>query len=358
MLYYFIGIIILFLSFISIFKIEIKKSGLILILICSLLYIISSIRFNIGTDYPYYYLFFESVKPLTFHPNYSFPSNYMEPMFMYTVAILKYLFDSPIFFFSFWSLISITFFWIGIKRESENYILSLFILYCIFYHHYFFNTIRQGVVMGIFIYSLTYIINRQTYKVLFISLSSSLIHSSGLFIFLAYMVSFLSLKSRISYILLLLSSIVIWKSGLGEKFFTFIALQFQDVIPNLYMYVKVFFYDHNLVQISQRLLLIIPLIYFYPKLSEDHKFRKLFSIYFFGTLIYFSFGFFGLFITRINMFFRILEIILIPILYERLKTKNQQILVQFCITIWCFTIMSWLLYKEAYYPFKSIFSIF
>ena len=113
MLYYFIGIIILFLSFISIFKIEIKKSGLILILICSLLYIISSIRFNIGTDYPYYYLFFESVKPLTFHPNYSFPSNYMEPMFMYTVAILKYLFDSPIRFFllfSFWSLISITFF--------------------------------------------------------------------------------------------------------------------------------------------------------------------------------------------------------------------------------------------------------
>ena len=116
--------------------------------------------------------------------------------------------------------------------------------------------------MGIFIYSLTYIINRQTYKVLFISLLSSLIHSSGLFIFLAYIVSFLSLKSRISYILLLLSSIVIWKSGLGEKFFTFIALQFQDVIPNLYMYVKVFFYDHSLVQISQRLLLIIPLIYF------------------------------------------------------------------------------------------------
>ena len=42
----------------------------------------------------------------------------------------------------------------GIKDNSAHYILSLFILYCIFYHHYLFNTIRQGVVMGIFIYSL------------------------------------------------------------------------------------------------------------------------------------------------------------------------------------------------------------
>ena len=357
-MYHIIGLFILFLSFLSIFKKNIEKNQLIIFVIFSFLFILASIRYNIGTDYPYYSLFFQSVKPLNFHPNYSFPSNYMEPMFMYVVAIFKYIFYSPIFYFSLWSFVALLFFWLGIKRESNNYILSVFILYCIFYHHYLFNTIRQGVVMGIFIYSIRDILNRKFLKILIISLISSLIHSSGFFILVAYFVSFIQFKSRLSLILLLIGSILIWKSGLGEQIFTIVALKFQHVIPNLYMYVKVFLYDHNLTQVAQRLILLIPLIYYYPELSTDSRFSKLFSIYFFGALIYFSFGFFGLFITRINMFFRILEILLIPLLYNKIKNNNQKIIVQFCIMIWCFTIMTWLYYKDAYYPFKTIFGNF
>ena len=357
-MYHIIGLLILFLSLLSIFKKSIEKSNLIIFLIISFLFILASIRYNIGTDYPYYTLFFESVKPLTFHPNYSFPSDYMEPGFMYIVAIFKYIVNSPIFYFSLWSFIALFFFWLGIKRESSNYILSIFILYCIFYHHYLFNTVRQGVVMAIFIYSVKDILDRNFLKILTISIISSFIHSSGLFILIAYFVSFVKFKNRLSLILLLITSILIWKTGLGEQLFTVIALKFQNVIPNLYMYVKVFFYDHSLIQISQRLFLLIPLIYYYPTLSSDDRFVRLFSIYFFGALIYFSFGFFGLFITRINMFFRILEILLIPLLYQRLKNNNQKIIVQACIMVWCFTIMTWLYYKEAYYPFKTIFGNF
>jgi len=357
-LYHIIGLLILFLSLLSIFKKNIEKNNLIIFIIFSFLFIFASIRCNIGTDYPYYALFFKSVKPLSFHPNYTFPSNYMEPMFMYISAIFKYIFNSPTFYFSLWSFIALFFFWLGIKKESNNYILSVFILYCIFYHHYLFNTIRQGVVMGVFIYSIKDILDRKFLTVLFISLLSSLIHSSGIFILIAYFISFVKFKSRLSLLLLLIGSILIWKTGLGEEIFTIIALKFQNVIPNLYMYVKVFLYDHNLTQISQRLFLLIPLIYYYPILSTDDRFVKLFSIYFFGALIYFSFGFFGLFITRINMFFRILEILLIPLLYQRLKNNNQKAIVQFCIMIWCFTIMTWLYYKEAYYPFKTIFGNF
>ena len=77
--------------------------------------------------------------------------------------------------------------------------------------------------------------------------------------------------------------------------------------------------------------------------------------FFFGVIIYFMFGFFGLFIARINMFFRILEIVLIPILYQKIKSRYQKIIVQFFIMIWCFVILSWVYYKDAYYPFKTIF---
>ena len=357
-MYHLIGLLIFSLLFISLFYKNIEKNNLLLFIVFSFLFILASVRYNIGTDYIYYSVFFQSVKPLTLHPNYTFPSDYMEPLFMHIVALFKYIISNPIFYFSFWSFITLLFFWLGIKKESSNYILSVFILYCIFYHHYLFNTIRQGVVMGIFIYSVRDILDRNFFKILFISIVSSFIHSSGLFILLAYIISFVKVKSRLTIFGLLFLSIFVWKSGLGEQIFTIFAIKFQNVIPNLYMYVKVFFYDHSLTQISQRLLLLIPLIYYYPILSKDDKFSKLFSIYFFGTLIYFSFGFFGLFITRINMFFRILEILLIPMLYQRIKNNNQKIIVQFCIMIWCFTIMTWLYFKEAYYPFKTIFGNF
>ena len=121
------------------------------------------------------------------------------------------------------------------------------------------------------------------------------------------------------------------------------------------MYVKLFFYDHSFTQVLQRLLVAIPLIYYYPILSDSDRFSKLFSIYLFGLVFYLFFGFFGLFVARINMFFRILEILLIPLLYQKLKTKNQKLVVQFCIMIWCFTILTWVYYKDAYYPFKTIF---
>ena len=243
----------------------------------------------------------------------------------------------------------------GIKENSAHYILSLFILYCIFYHHYLFNTIRQGVVMGIFIYSLKYILNREFFKILMITIFSSLIHTSGILIMVGYYASFIKFKTRFSIILSLFISIGIWKTGLGETIFEFIAIQFQPIVPNLYMYVKLFFYEHNFSQILQRILLLVPLIYYYNLLSDDDKYVKLFSIYLIGVIIYFSFGFFGLFITRINMFFRILEIILIPILYQRLKNKNQKLVMQLCVMIWGFVIMTWLYFKDAYYPFKTIF---
>ena len=111
----------------------------------------------------------------------------------------------------------------------------------------------------------------------------------------------------------------------------------------------------TLINYLQRLLVIIPLVFFYTKLSDDDKFRKLFPIYFWGCIFYLTFGFLGMLITRINMFFRMLEVILIPILYDRLHGKYQKLFVLTIIMLWGFTVLSWVYFKEAYYPFKTIF---
>ena len=357
-MYHIIGIFLFLLSLLSVFYDDLRKSKVVLFIVIISLFVLSSIRYDIGTDYQTYFTFFELVKPFSFNSIFSSQHDYFEPLFQYTSSILKHFFKNPIYHFSFWAFVTLLFFWVGIKRESNHYIMSLFILYCNFYVNYTFNGIRQGIVMAIFIYSIRYIINRDLMKVLFVSLVSSLIHSTGILILFSYFISFIRFRNRLTLILILTASIITWQTGLGEKIFTFIALRFQDFIPNLGWYAKIFLYDHNFGQALQRVLLLVPLLYYYPLLSKDSKFSKLFSIYFFGVIIYFMFGFFGLFIARINMFFRILEIILIPILYQRIQNKNQKIIVQVFIMIWCFVILSWVYSKEAYYPFKTIFGSF
>ena len=157
-------------------------------------------------------------------------------------------------------------------------------------------------------------------------------------------------------LLMILLSIIIWKTGLGEICFFYILDMIPIIkLPKLELYLKVFTYHHTTINILQRLLILLPLIYFYPSLSKEKTFSTLFNIYFWGTVVYLTFGFFGLFIARINMFFRILEIILIPILYEKVKNKNQKIIIQVPIVAWGLTVLTWVYYKEAYYPFKTIF---
>lgn len=357
-MYHIIALLIFIISITSIFHDNLKNSKIISIFLFFGLFILASIRYEIGTDYPVYLKFFTNVKPYNFSSAYVIGNQYFEPLFQFTVAILKNIISNPVFYFSLWAFIALFCIWKGIKEQSPNYILSIFIFYCIFYHHYVFNTIRQGITMGIFLISLKYILDRKFIPVFLMGIFASTIHTSGLLIIPSYFISMIRIKNRFTLFSILALSFFIWSSGVGESIFTFIAVRFEEVLPNLVLYIKLFLSPHTLLSVSQRLLILLPLIYFYPTLSKDSRFSKLFSLYFFGAILYFCFGFFGLFITRINMFFRILEILIIPILYEKIVGKKEKIITQFSIMIWGFTILTWLYYKETYYPFKTIFGNF
>lgn len=316
----------------------------------------ASIRLDIGTDYPTYWYHFERIKSLDLNNLINSKLIHFEPLFHYTISSIKILIKSPIFIFSFWALVTLIFIWIGIKYNSPNFILSIFIYYCCFFVNYQFNGIRQGVAMGMFLYSIKYIINRKFKSVSIISLIASMIHISGLFILLSYFLDKINIKSRITMISMIIVSLLIWKIGIGEYLFTSIIDYIPGIVlPNMEIYFKIYRTQHTYTQVLQRLLIIIPMIYFNKKLDDSLPFKIIFNIYFYGTIFYLMFGFFGLFVTRINMFFRILEILLIPIIYERIKSKNQKILALTIISSWGFIVLSWVYYKEAYYPFKTIF---
>lgn len=354
-MYHVIGLFIFILLVISVFNDEYKNSKVLLLYLLFGLFVMASIRYEIGTDYPVYNTFFKSVKPFSFHPDYSTGDEHLEPLFQYSVAVLKHIISTPTFYFSMWAFITLAFLRKGILEQSPHYILSVFIYYCIIYVNYTYNGIRQGVAMAIFLVSLKYILARRFLPVLVLTLLAVLIHSSGLFILAAYFMSLINFKNRLIILISLLAAFFSWQIGIGEAMFLFILEKFEVFTPNVVMYIKLFLEPHTVVQVLQRVLILIPLVWLYPKLSTDEKYRRLFSIYLWGSIIYLVFGFFSMFITRVNMYFRILEIILIPMLYERIPNKNQKLLVIYVVMIWGFTVLTWVYFKEAYYPFKTIF---
>ena len=157
-MYHVIGTFILIFLYLSSFEKKLKKNHYLLIFIILGLFLFASLRYNIGTDYPVYYKYFNSIKPISSDSIHSIGAHNIEPLFTYFVAVFKHIIMSPIFYFSFCAFITLFFVYKGIKLQSEHYLLSIFIFYCHFYINYQFNGIRQGIVMGLFIYSTKYII--------------------------------------------------------------------------------------------------------------------------------------------------------------------------------------------------------
>lgn len=184
-----------------------------------------------------------------------------------------------------------------------------------------------------------------------------MLHTSGIFILIAYLFSKMKIN-RLTLLLLLFSSLIIWQYGYSERLFFFIVKFFPKFLNEiLIVYAAKFFEPLILQNILQRFLILIPILYFYPQLSDNNTIETLFPIYYWGTIIYLLLGFWRLFATRINMFFRIIELIIIPILYEKVHGKKQKIFILVIIMGWCFVVLSWVYAKGAYYPFKTIFCI-
>ncbi len=357
-MYHILGLIIFFPSFFSIFQKKIENSKSLVLFFILSLFMLASIRYHVGTDYYSYYKFFNNINPFKFESNYITGTSYnFEPLFLYITAILKNLIISPYFYFSFFSFFTLLLVFKGITILSPHYLLSIFLFYSHFYANYTYNGIRQGIVMGFFLISLKYIIDKKLLSTIAITIIAIMFHKSGALILISYFLSKIDFKNRLILILGIITSILIWKLGIGERLFTLVTFQFPQYHEYLRIYIELFYTEHTLFNVLQRILIIIPLIFYYPELSKNNQFTKLFSIYFFGIIIYFIFGFFSIFMTRINMFFRIIEILLIPIFYQSLKSKKQKILVLIVIGIWSFVILANLYYNEDFYPFRTLFGV-
>lgn len=305
--------------------------------------IIAGFRYYVGTDYGTYLEIFNGINTIN---DYS----YIEFGFRILILFIKMFTNSAVALFVLMSVLSMLFLYYGIKKLTDKTILSIFIFYGIFYIGYIFNAVRQGFAMCVFLYSIQYFEEKNIVKILICTVIATLIHSSGIYIPIAYIAYNIKLKDKY-YIYILICGLILLLFnplkqilmhinilGIGEKVRTYMSINSNDKL--------------GIVSIVQRLVLISLMLMSLRLMKEKDK--KIFNIYILGWIAYTVFSFQGTISTRINMFFRILEIILLPNIIESITNEKYKKYMYLFIILWISVILIVDLRNPANFPYKIV----
>jgi len=333
------------LSFKDIFinlNLKYKSKNIMIAFICIILSFIAGVRFYIGVDYGTYLQVYNGINNINDY-------NYIEIGFRIITLIVKLVFDSEIAYFFIFAFLGIAYASKGIKNESNAPYMSFFIYFCIFYINYIFNGMRQGVVMGIFVYSLKYFRTNEFKKVLFISLISLSIHSSGIYIMIAYFIRNIELKYKYYWIILFVGILLCLYNPL-ESILS--KIHIFGISQKINSYNNTFLGSLDMIGILQRVLILLIFILNINLINKNSNAKQLLNIYVLGWIAYCLFSFQSMLATRINMFFRIIEIILLPYVSYNIKNRPLKLVIFIIIILWCGILLVSQLDNYHNFPYK------
>lgn len=307
-----------------------------------ILMLIAGLRYKVGKDYTAYENIFSNTVSI-----FDFPL--IEPGFKYIIIFLKNYDIDTIGLFFLIGTVTLLIYYFAIAIHVKYKIFSLFLFFNTYLITAVFSGIRQGIAMGIFLLALNALYNKNLYKVFIASMVAFSIHVTGIIILLLYLVPAKYVIKKEYIIIFVLSSFVFLYfdfSNVIAKFFPdYILLKFND-------YSQGFDASINLQRVLQRVLLILPFIFYYDLIiKKSDKLKYLFYLYLIGYFIYIVFSNNLAFATKINQFFRVLEIIMFPMLLELLHSKINKIILFVLLVIWSTLILLLFLSIEENYPY-------
>ena len=297
------------------FKKSLRYSNTFAFLYIILLIVVASIREGVGTDFNTYRFIWNNTLPLnTAIIAKTTGVEYLEPGFRYFLSTIKLISDSQILFFTAMAMLTLCFLYFGLTSIPDiNIYLSITIYFMIFYMPYTFNGMRQALSMSIFVYSLDYIVKNDFKKTFILSLLAASFHSTGILIIVSYCILNISIKMNIFFYFFLgfILSILLFYSSYVQNFI------------NLMFHGKFSFFEEqwggtSFFQLLTRTLITLIFVFFIEK-SKSSYLNKIIYIYLFGFFIYLILLDSNMMATRFNMFFRILEIIIFPMIIHKQK---------------------------------------
>jgi hypothetical protein len=352
---------------ISAFSIKGKVSKTINYYIVIVLCLFAALRYKIGMDYESYEELFNSAGNIPLTINQALDM-FIEPGYIIIISYIKYFGINNLGVFAIHAILSIYFLNKAILKYSNNIYISWLIIFGVYFVNLYFNGLRQGLFIAILFYYLPIFLARKGFKnfahLLLLSLFLFFaLHKTAILFPVIYIISLFNplIKTKI-YIFF---AFLIWAfSGVGEILISGIPY-IKDIA---YLGIIDFYTNHenfsasvNLLSITvlHRLVILIAALYLSEFKGAGLLFKKLINIYFWGIIIYlFCIPLGYMLATRINMNFKIFDVILISYFVLFFKTKTDKLLFLSIIIIWSLFSMLTNFYMpgnyDYYLPYRTI----
>ena len=323
MLFLFIFLCLSIMSLISLYLN--KRYEKISLIVFFFLFLFSSFRYSLGSDY-FSYAYIYEVMPYNILRAIT-AEIHSEVGFKFIIVLFKNLGITYPIFLSVVSLLVLFLFGKVIVKESKYPLVSIQIFYSTYYLIYLNSSIRQAIAMGIVFYSFHqfYLRNRHKEFIGSVIIATSM-HVTALFILLIYISMFfyrkiiLEKKYKIIKLSLIVYSLAVVILNVTDIPYFILITTFN--IKRLESYLTS---NISLLSLFSKLLffIIISLIYFYNKKDSSETIKKYYIIYVTGMLVYFL-SMSAPISSRILEYFTMFEIMLIPWIISYKKINRQK----------------------------------
>lgn len=338
-----------------------------LFILSGLFIILGGVRWNTGTDWDAYYYGFQGTE--------TYQGATGEFSFEWGFSMLNYFVnkiggDYTIF------LLLFTFIKVLLKYKvliNENFIryslFSWFLYYC--YSFGDIVTTRQALAVSITFYSTLFLIKNEKYIFFIFVICAALIHKSAIIFGLAYFIYNAKLSKK-QLLIIFLSSMMI-----GLAMFQFQLSSIFQSIPILNKLTsfqdKISVYSETgqvtyggidslttiVLGYIKKVFVVLPILLNFKVFQNNTKIRGLLNVLVFGCVVYFVLGSISSEFKRINSYFEIYEIVLIPYLIYNVRIGR---LKTFLITLYILYAISRLysglqMFWDLYDPFYTIFDL-
>jgi len=326
---------------------------------CFGFYILSFVRWEIGTDWKNYYDYFQSVGSIPFEDD-VFEWGYS----ILTRAIAGFTDNYNVFLFAA-GLILFSFQSMALKKMSPYPIMSLLFLWSIQFANVLF--VRQWIAIAILMFSVIYIEKRQFIPFILLVVLAAGFHRTSWIFVLAWWVYQMNFSRKRMVLLLLASigfSVVITKvleflsGGIGgvvqAKIDTYLSDEFNDdtnsEIGLLSVIIRGF---------ANKFLILFTSFYLYDRIIEKYpQFRGYLNLYWFGAIIYFSTISISVVFVRISYAFDVFQIILVAYFFKLIESPLLRFTAFLVLVCYLFLRMRQQLngpYADEFVPFKLFF---
>lgn len=239
-----------------------------------------------------------------------------------------------------------------IKIYSVNYTMSIFLFFTLGTYTFFFNGLRQGMAMAIFVFAVPYILERRPLAYIGICFLASLFHVSALFMIPFYFIMSLKIKPIYKVLVTFISSVLV--SG-------FLVSYVADTNPRYEGYGKVSDKSGGTLILAFYSILMI-LLYILSRVYsiKDKKFNELLTLYAVGVCFVIPLAFLGTTASgpqRLLSYFTWILVLLLPIVLK--KINNTSLYIFSIIIALTYFILTTYKFSHLYpYTINPVFEIF